>query len=661
MRPVKAFIGSVIILFLLAGPAKGQVPRVPGAPLTAQNAPGPDTTEPTNTSTWRDEQAFVYHKKLDGQIRLFPDTMIHRFHRRPFSQPFLRDLGNLGTAGYNLLFTPEYRTGPTLGFNVFRPYRMLADSMLFYHTNRPYTNFIFNLGSKGEQLASILHTQNIHPRWNVAVQYRRITSPGFYKIQRTNHDAAAVTTNYYSKKQHYQLQATLVYNKMQQDENGGQTADSFLRDASFSDRKTIPVRFQNDAYSVTRSSVSNVQRDFTILLHHSYALGRMDTLYNEDSTQYAFRLTPRFRFGHRFRLHSEKHFYKDLAPDSLRYDGFFQRRFASTDSVYAEQDWLVVDNAFLVEGLIGPRENQVMMNAGFGIRADQFSTNNGLTRERNNILSNYLIGELRKEASQDGGWNYEASARLFLTGEAAGNFLARAQIGRSFSKERGFAELGFQQALNNAPFNYQVYRNTYYLRNQDFSNESVTQVYATALWRKTGIAATLRNYLIGNYIYLNESQAFGQYTQAFNITQVMASKVFYFGSFVFDNEVAWQQKTGNAPVNIPAVMGRHQFSLERYVFGKTLKIATGIDLRWHSDYQSPGYSPFFNRFFYQNQYTVSNVPEASVFFTFKVKNFRAYLMGDQLQQTFTRNNINFPGYPAQNAMIRFGFSWVMIN
>ena len=53
--------------------------------------------------------------------------------------------------------------------------------------------------------------------------------------------------------------------------------------------------------------------------------------------------------------------------------------------------------------------------------------------------------------------------------------------------------------------------------------------------------------------------------------------------------------------------------------------------------------------------------QAALFFNFKIKNFRAYIMGDQLQQFFTRNTITAPGYSLQDAMLRFGFNWVMIN
>lgn len=634
---------------------------VPGEPVTLDQEAASDTAAETNTSQWRDERAYVFYQRLDERTRLFPDSSIHRLHRRPFSEPWLRDLGNLGSAIYNMYFTPEFRAGPTLGYHAFDPYRLTADSLPYYHTTRPYSIFSFGIGSRAEQCANIFHTQNIQPRWNIAVQYRRLTSPGYYKIQRTAHDDASLTTNYAGKKQHYRLQAALTYNKIQLDENGGQAADTFLENAQFADRKTIPVRFQNDAYSVTRSSVSNVQRDFTVLLHHSYAFGRMDTLYNQDSTQYAFKLNPRFRIGHQLRIHSEKHTYKDLAPDSNRYAELFQRRFFSGDSVYQTQTWQALDNGLFIEGLVGPAQQQLQILAGFGARTDRFATANGLSKTEEAFFSNYLFASVRKDAQRPDAWTYQGQGLFYVTGSIAGCFQASSQIGKYFNDSRGFVQIGFAQALNAAPYNYNIYKNAYYERLVSFRKEAISQVYASASWQRTGASAGIRNYLISNYIFVDRSLQFEQYGNTFTVLQGWLNKVFRFSAFVFDNELAGQQKTGNAPVNVPTIMGRHQLSYERYLFKRALKIATGVDVRWHSAYHPPGYSPFFNRFFFQDRQMIANAPEVAIFFSFKVKSFRAYMMGDQLQQIVTRNNINFSGYSGQNAMIRFGFNWVMIN
>jgi hypothetical protein len=661
---IQFYIIAVICLLLLGTIAQAQLPstRVPGAPVTLQNTPQRDTTNKTNSSKWRDEQAVISFQKLYSSKTFHPDTSLHHFHRRIFASSWLRDLGNLGSPVRDLMFTPEPRTGPTLGYHAFDAYRLVADSLYFYNTTRPYSSFSYQLGSKAEQMAQVLHTQNIMPNWNFAVQYRKINSPGYFKIQRNNHDFGGLTTNYNSRRQHYRLNFAFVYNKVQHDENGGIVADSFLTAEGFDDKRTVPVRFQDDAYSTRRSSVTNTLRDYSLLLVHHYTLGKEDTLYNEDSTQYTYRLIPRFRITHRGEVSSHKYEYKDMRPDSLSYVEFFNEGFNARDSVFTQQKWFYVDNALSLNGFLGKADKQVQFSAGIGNRIDKFDTEFGAGNSSRDDFSNYVIGELKKEALEDRQWSYSALAKLFWSGAAAGNLHLHAEISKEISKAIGGVTAGFDQRVNNAPYNFTVYQNRYFQRlGGDYSKESISQIFGSIHNEPLKITAGIRNYLVSNYIYVDEQLNFSQEPTAFSITQLWLRKAFTAGIWVLDNEILYQQKTGVAPLNMPTVMGRHQLSIETYLFGKALKVATGIDVRWHSSYAPAGYSPLLARFYYQESYTVSNAPEAAIFFNFKVKNFRAFVMGDQLQQFFTRNNIAAPGYPAQDALIRFGFNWVMIN
>lgn len=650
----------VLLALLLCGsPVSAQFSQPPGTP----NAVLVDTSlNKTNTDEWDSEDARIFYK-YSGSDKLYkPDTSIHAFHRRPFSQPWYRDLGNQGTPTRNNFFTPESRVGPTLGYHVFDVYRFDADSLRYYNTSRPYSHFNFRLGSKLEQMAEILHTQNIRPNWNFSFQYRKINSPGYYQVQRSNHDNANLTTYYQSRNLHYELYGAFVYNKEQQDENGGILNDSLLTDSNYTERRTIPVRFPGlrTGTSVPRSAIVNMLRDYTVLVQHGYTFGQTDTLYNEDSTRFSLQLTPRFGISHRFELTSAKHRYKDLAPDSLRYLDFFKRGFVQTDSVFSQQHWHKIDNSVSLNGFLGKRQNQLNFNAGLGIRYDMFRTKYVLDSPQIDLFSNYFTGGLKKEALLPGQWFYQANATVYLTGDAAGSSSFDASLGKDI-KHLGSIRLGASQKINLAPYNYTTYYNQYDTILAGFDKENITQVHGTLDIDRFHLYTGIRSYLIGNYIYLGEQQLPEQLKTTFNITQVWIRKLFRWHFFVLDNELAYQQKTADAPVNIPMVMGRHQLSIEKHIFRSALEIATGVEIRYHSPYNTPGYSPFFNRFYYQDSYQVSNAPELSAFFNFRIRKLRAYIMADQVQQLFEKNFITAEGYPAQNFMIRFGFTWVLIN
>lgn len=643
-------------------------PQPLGTNMPGGIQPRDSAANKSNNSKWKEDNARIFFHRLNSDKKQVPDTSLHTYHRRPFSQPWYRDLGNLGSPVQNLQFTPENRMGPTLGYHVYDVYRFYTDSLNYYNTTRPYSVFGYQLGSKLEQMVSLFHTQNIKPNWNFAVEYRKVNSPGFYKLQRTIHDNASLTTNYKSKNLHYELYGAIVYNKFQQDENGGIINDSELLSSQYNDRRTVDVAFQNDGYSITRSSVTNMQRDFGLLLQHRYSWGSVDTTYNSDSTQYNTQLVPRFSITHKMQLGSEKHVFKDILPDSLRYTSLFQHRFNSsfsggfaTDSVFSQQTWFWVDNRLSLNGFVGPKGKQLEFDAGVGNRIDQFKTNYIIGTSSNNILSNYVTGDIKKEALKPGEWFYNASGQLYMTGDAAGDFVVDVNAGKELNKNLGSISAGFRQQLNSAPYSYTFFATQYDTMTHSYDKESVTQFYATIESPRFGLTAGIRDYVIENYIYINQNRQFDQYKTPFSVTQIWGRKAFSFGRFILDNELSYQQIAGSAPVNVPTLLGRHQLSYEVSLFHRALKIVTGVEVRYHTAYYCAGYDPFLNRFYYQNSYYLSNKPEGSIFFNFRIKRFRAYLMADQVQEAFFRNTITAPGYPAQDLMIRFGFAWVLVN
>src|SRR5690606_22037132 len=157
---------------------------------------------------------------------------------------------------------------------------------------------------------------------------------------------------------------------------------------------------------------------FNVILQHGYSWGRTDSTYNDDSTKMSIAFTPRFSVSHHFRLSNKQYTYKDLRPDSLRYAPFFTQTFAGngTDSVFTRQKQNTIDNAVLLNGFIGQKEQQLRFTAGAGLQVDKFSTRFLVDAQFTTITSNYITGQISKEALQDGEWFYGADAKFYITG-----------------------------------------------------------------------------------------------------------------------------------------------------------------------------------------------------------------------------------------------------
>lgn len=645
----------------------------PGAPLGLPGEKETDSLqfENSNTDEWHDDSIplKISYKLLNSDRQRAPDTSIHTFHRKPYSHPWNMNLGNFGTATRSLFFTPEDRLGPTLGYNVLDIYRQKADSMRFYNTTVPYSEFGYSLGSKLEQKLKVLHTQNIKPNWNFAAEYNRISSEGFFLMQRTAHDVGVFTTNYESINRRYKLRAGISYNRTLQDENGGIVDIGQLTDDDYSTRSNVDIVYAEAqaaaGSSIPRSLVTNMVRDYTGLLQHSYSWGKTDTLFSEDSSQMSIEYTPRFGITHNFKLSNQEYTYKDKKPDSIRYAPILAENFigdGQSDSVFTRQKQNTFDNSFLLNGFFGKKDKQLQFSAGVGVRVDKFSTRYLHHAEFVTTTSNYVLGSIRKEALTDKEWFYDANAKLYFTGIAAGSSVIHLSAGKQFGDSLGTISAGVQQNINNAPYSYTTYINNFDTLRNTFNKESITKAYLSVSSSRYQFAFNISNYIISNYIYFNQNQLSDQYAPAFNLLQVSLQKAFRWKNLVLDNEVAYQGHTSGAPVNLPPIMLRHQLSFERNAFKNALQVAVGAQLRYYSPYNTAGYSPIYHRFYYDNNYLLANDPIYAAFFNFKVKRFRASVMVDHIQQLFVvQNFITTPGYPAQDVMIRFGFNWVLLK
>lgn len=636
--------------------APGYAPN--GAPnLFEADSTGLDTMR----TDWVDEQAEIYYTYLNTSVKQTPDTGISYIQRFQHRQPWWGNhLGNYGTAARNLFFSPRQHIGPVLGYTVYDLYKIDVDSLRYYHTTRPYSDFRFMMGSKNEQHVSILHTQNISPEWNFAATMRSLSSEGFYQLQKANSLSGSLNSSFRSRNGRYTAHAALVYNRFSQDENGGILNDSLLDLPAFNDRRRIPVRLPEQTSGASRAAVTNTWREATFFLRHRYAWGKTDTLFNEDSTQARLHFVPRFSLQHQLDLHNERHTFKDMQPDSLRYRNFGNYDFGLRDSVFSRQDWIYADNRFSLNGFLGREESLAAIRAGFAVRLDHFQEYYVHERVKSLYFSNYLFGEIRKEALSDRQWAYYAYGQLFITGNAAGNFKLDAQLGKELGRW-GSLSAGLSQSLGNAAYSLMYYKTNFFSRDIDLAPQSVTRLWGNLRLDRLRLELTLNNYLLGNYLYLTEDALPAQAELPFSVFQVYGRKQFTFGWFIWDNELAWQQPTPNAPLHLPAFMLREQLMMETYIFKKALKVGMGLQVRYTTPYFVDAYSPYLNRYYLQTTLRPEYVPDVTAFFNFKVRNLRAYVVGDYLQHFLVRNNLNAPGYPAQNPMFRFGFSWVLIN
>ncbi len=226
-----------------------------------------------------DDSITIYYRFFDSTRIRNLDTTINDFTTRfPLPAQYVT-LGNMGTAAHSLLFSPLMKPGFDPGFHSFDIYKYRIEDTKFYQTTRPYTEMGYMLGSKAEQMINIIHTQNISPSFNMALQYRLINSPGNFQNQNTSHNSYRVNGNYQSRNKRYTVYGVILANKILSSENGGIQNDTVLnKGAPYTNRFIIPTRLSGNSTATrnpfnTRVTTGNVYSESIYLLRQQYDFG----------------------------------------------------------------------------------------------------------------------------------------------------------------------------------------------------------------------------------------------------------------------------------------------------------------------------------------------------------------------------------------------------
>ncbi len=599
----------------------------------------------------------IYGFTYQDSTRFKIDSSIHLLHRSPLIGEWESDLGNIGSSTNSVFFNPSLSPANQMGIRSNSAYLYSIDKVCFYNTTRPYSDLYYRIGSKQEQIIEVKHSRNINSQWNMSASYRKAGSVGSYQLQRTNNDNFYLSSNYASRNKRYFLNSAVVYNKIQQDENGGIVSEEYLYASNYNNKRLVPVVLDKKATEKNRSNMTNYFRDISLHLKHQYFFGKRDSLFNIDSSEKIYSFKPIFGLKHVLYASSSYYSFKDLTPDSLYYFNIGHLTFKNNDSVYSGYTYKQIGNAFSLTGDVTVREKVMQAEAGYGIEVDEIK--NVTTKQ--SYYNNYVFASIDKTARMEREWLYNASLKFYFTGNLIGNALLSAKAGRNFSDKVGRVRIGFDQTIQQAPLMYDAYQTNFYSLNASFKRQTISKVNLSYENTPYKFSARLNYYLIANYIYRDTMLKGQQYNGVIPLTQLNVFKQFKIRRFVFENNLLGQWVSSNMPLHLPLFASSSRFAYESLVLKKKLNISTGIDFRYNMPFYTDAYSPLIYGFVTQYDHKIENVPRLGYFFNFKVKTFRASICFDEIQQLFTRNNMNYPLYPGQNFMFRFGFHWMFVN
>ncbi len=660
----------------------------PGIPTDNPNRPttgGAQTGAVKNTGSGNDsllhrtgleDSITITFRYLDSSRLQRFDSSIHDFYSRfPIPATYVY-MGNPGNAGRNLLFTPILRSGFDAGFHAYDVYRFTISETRFFNTTRPYSELGYLLGSKSEQIISLLHTQNIRPNWNFALQYRLLNSPGFFQNQNTNHNSYRFNSYYQSPNKRYSNFFIIVANKLASSENGGIRTDiPYLDSSAYQDRSGVPVKLGEPGltsrnFFSTKIPTGTKYTDAHFMLRQQYDLGQKDSLVVNDTTVIPL-FYPRLRFEHTITISNNTYRFEDANPDS----GIQVYQLYGIDTAhpfYLQDRWKELLNDFSIYTFPDKKNPQQFLKLGASLQnlSGTFDSSKQVSSRSAKLYNFFGHGEYRNR-TRNQKWDIEAFGDLYLLGDNAGDYDAYVSLKRLISKQLGFLQVGFRNVNRTPSFVYDMRSSFWKQKNpESFNKENISVAFASVEQPRYRLKLSGSYYLISNYTYFKNINERGQETGLFNLLQLTLEKQFTIHkNWQWRTMVAVQQKAGAAPLNVPLVFTRNLIGYEGNLGFPNLRIAFGTEIRYHTPYKADGYSPFLGQFFFQDAERISNTPDISLYLNFRIKTFTAYVRAENLNTYrfagsntgFTNNNFAAPQYPMPGLIIRFGIFWSFVN
>ncbi|MFN6082776.1 MAG: putative porin [Bacteroidota bacterium] len=602
-----------------------------------------DTTRVIKTST-----KHITEYELDrglGYTSL--DTSLNRneiFHAGYKKHIIFQDLGNIGSAMRPLLFNAERSIGFQYGFNPFESYFINPQQTKFFNNKSPYTDLFYTQGSNELIFLQAKHAQNILPRWNMGLDFQRITSQGFLLRQITGMYNYQFFTHYQSKEKRYALLAHATWNRGVNEENGGNQNDSAFEELTGQNKKVV--------VKLSKAQTRFKTRDAYIKQYYKFGKGR----FIKDGEDSIYTFEPSFQLSHRIHTHEESFIFENngttdsaLLPNryydttSTTYDSAYFGRLSNT----IELTWMSNIKTDSSRWLFRTGINYELINAS-QIVFTRFHYNIGVE------------GSIEKVSVKNNQVLHGIDAQYITQGYNSGDYKLHAFY---TIQNKWFCLTPMVTMQQYRPdYTLQLFKSNQFIWNNTYQAVSFAKLAArmqTNIFRNN-FSLTFNRHLLNNFVYVNEKALPQQESSNIQITTVELSKTFQLWKFFFEHQLIFQQSSSNN-VRVPEFGGSVRYYFQSRLF-KVMTVQLGFDAFYNSSYFGNAYNPASRLFYIQNTTRIGNYPVIDPFLCAEIKRAIIFFKFEHANQDLFNNGFYYtPSYPVSLSSFRMGVRWRMYN
>lgn len=582
------------------------------------------------------------------------DTLLGNIHNfNPIYQRSIANsyLGNLGSPYQSIIFKDRVRNESFLYFNTLEAYMNMPKEVLYFNTTTPFTNFFYATGGskdRAETKLRILHTQNINEYWNVGFNFNLISSEGQYANQKTKSYDFNLFSSY--EKGRYGAHFVLSQNRVLVNENGGVSDDTQIRDTVIA-----PENVQ-----VNLSNTKNKLTNFNVVANQYYNIGNgKDLIIDGDTSQiYPVKLIHDLTYESDNRTFKESEINKE----------YFKNTYLNNDSSDDETSLKKLSNGFHI--MFNENQNKKL---SFGARLgllNEFSVYNLrrlvganlFSQKDKNIHNTRLMTSIFRQSGLN--WNWKFSGEYVFEGYNQGDYLLDGNLVYQFGDSLNKQNLNITSQIKSytPDFLLTEYHGNHqqWSLNLEKSKELTLGLEYENKKHAFKIGGQINN--LENYTYFGYDTIVAQTSKSIQVATAYIEKDFRLGKFTLSQKIVAQKSSDNDIIPLPdfSVYSNNYYS--NSFFNGALDIQAGFSVYYNTSYNAPNYSPSTGQFFLQKEQELGDYPKVDLYFNFRIKRTRIFVMYEHLNAKMgSQNYFSSLHYPINPGMLKYGLRWTFYD
>lgn len=625
-------------------------------------------------------------------------------------------LGALGQVHQSLLFNPTF---PTICFahDPLPYYRQLMHKSRLFQAQTPYTLLGYGSSLDKDYQIHVVHTQNIRPRWNIAMLYDLVSRDGLYTNSGGTSHYLDLTTNYYSQDARYQMQAAIVYNRIRHAENGGVTNDTTCWD--YSQESGVPVNMY---------TAQNQWRDIEIRIHQSYNTVRQFERIREyevavvdssskDTNSSLSRIVDTNVTDTIARTQKKEKtktivLYDTIpAPRPSTFNsGVFaldisysrhRRIFSDNQATSWFYNYGTIDTTFFFDSTAHHQlaaeaywtndahmqhrySNPVVLTGGLRTQYDEvrFANPDDKTNEINitqfasarlHVGRFLLVGNAEETNGPRRLGDYHIDGTLsldFRNSNFSVSALSQAQSpdiifyhneGVYNWSHSDYNKIKLQRIA--AEYSYKKDRHRLDLKAGVSDSAASTSTGKTSAFQISDFRFQVASSILSDNIWFNSEMLPSQGSSTAMLLQADLCTHMHLGWLNLRTHQMLQHSSDNDVIRVPLFASKNSLFADFKLFHGALRTQLGVDLRYHTKFFCDGWNPVLGAFYRQNEVEVGDYFIADLWLTLQVKRATIYVRASHLNAPIEKlagmqpSYFSIPHYPYENYTIYWGLIW----